>query len=552
MQKSFIERVFPKPKKALLPQYDTTASYHDEPQRGRSEGAASTSGFSDSRDSVKSTEADSRLQPAPMSASIIHHEDPFLAVDRAAQNLQRTIQSLLDFQNEALSGRHREDGDTVSRRSLTPTQSAHTGSFRNLSASGATPIRQPAKKKTTLKGARRGIGRSMHDFAILKEEELKITENERAHRRAALDKIVAFETKRESVQHEVNVLQQSASGDASTALRQEAQSVQDEIHELEGRLMELKTKHRHLTNQAEQLENSAASQLSSYQGALNLIDKEVRTFLRHPPVKQGLGPRSIQEGQDMYTLRPERRSLELARQQWVTELEVLEQHKVDTERERDALVEGAKIWREAIQHIDDFEQLVRARMKSSTSDPASTSDIVTSLDNTMHFLEHVLQEAETKDWKLLICAIGPELDAFRQARSLLVPDEPLTPMTEPNGHTTNGSVHTDHFHTDEEDADVPHADLLEEQPPGLSFRPTIDYSASHDDHEHGFAGAAKSNSSSNESLKATLRNLSSEPSNRQQAPFSMGTSSGKLPERRGARYSESEDDEPGPDFLLSH
>lgn len=479
-----------------------------------------------------------------MSASIIHHEDPFLAVDRAAQNLQKTIQSLLDFQNEALNGRYQDDGESASQRSLTPTRSTFSGSVRNLSASGAMPLRQPAKKKTTLKGARRGIGKSMHEFAALKNEELKITENESTHRKTALDKITMLETKRESVQHEITVLEQRASGDESNSLRNEAQTVQNEIHELEGRLMELKAKHRHLTDQAEQLENTAASELSSYQGALNLVDKEVRSFLRHPPVKQGLGPRSLQLGQDMYSLRPERRTLELAKEQWIAELETLEEHRTETENERSALIEGSKTWREVVQKIDDFEQLVRSHMKNSASSPDSTSSVVASLDQTMHFLEECLQEAETKDWKLLICAIGPELESFRQARSLLAPEEVL-PHTVDEGHAEINST----THTDEEDGDVPHTDLLDTQSSSLSFRPTINQRTSQ---ENGFPATTRSPSSSNESLKATLKNTVPEVSSRLQSSVVMRSSSGKLPERRNTRNSESEDDDPGPDFLLSH
>lgn len=475
-----------------------------------------------------------------------------------------------------------------------PVHSTITGSARNLSTSGATPLRQPVKKKTTLKGARRGIGKSMHEFAALKNEELKITEDEQAHRRTALDKITVLESKRESVQHEISILQEQTSGSESTSLRQEAQTVQNEIHELEGRLMELKAKHRHLTNQAEQLENSAASELSSYQGALALVDKEVRTFLRHPPVKQGLGPRNLQRGQDMYSLRPERRTLELAKEQWTTELDTLKEHKTETENERDALIEGSKIWREVIQKIDDFEHLVRSHMKNSPSNPDSTSSVVTSLDTTMHFLEETLQHAESKDWKLLICAIGPELESFRQARTLLAPDEPQpairtttnTYSSARNGATgssSNTSLPADE--EEEEDSDVPHADLLNahslSSSPSLSFRPTIDIDyatppAQNQTQDNGFptttttASATKSKNSSttssNSSLKATLRNVALTPepsaslstSTRQQSSFisnlSSSSTSEKMSERNGrdTRYSESEDDDPGPDFLLSH
>lgn len=579
MQKSLIDRVFPKPKKAILPQYDPPTSYHDEPQHARSEGTASTSNTWDSRSPPGSVEGTPKPQPVPMSASIIHHEDPFLAVDRAAQNLQRTIQSLLDFQYEALNGRLQGDGDDASQSSLTPTRSTFSGSARNLSASGAMPLRQPAKKKITLKGARRGIGKSMHEFAALKAEELRITENEKIHRKAALDKIAIFETKRESVQHEITTLQHQASESESNNLRQEARVVQDEIHELEGRLMELKAKHRHLSDRAEQLENTTASELSSYQGALSLVDKEVRKFLKHPPVRQGLGPRSLTQGQDMYSLRPERRTLELAKEQWSTELETLDEHKTDTENEKNALLAGSKVWREVVTKIDDFEQLVRSHMRSDkTTDSDSTSNVVASLDTTMQFLQQSLQQAESKDWKLLICAIGPELESFRQARTLLAPGEAPSNITSTSNGTTTTTAGTANNDDEEEDNDIPHADLLNDtQSPSLSFHPTISHvsnASNNATHNDDLTTPARSNSSSNESLEATLKNIgptspslmAASSSARIQASIpTMKSSSrnGKGPEMarqnstgRGAResYPESDDDDddPGPDFLVSH
>lgn len=567
MQKSFIERVFPKPKKTILPQYDDPVTFYDTPRHSISERNTSISNVSDSRSSANSVEANARTRSAPLSASVIHHEDPFLAVDRAAQGLQRTIQSLLDFQNEALSGRHRGDGDLVSQQSLTSTYSITNDPVRNSPIPGAMPVRQPAKKRTTLRGARRGIGTAMCEIAMVKEEDLKVTKDEQAHRKAALERIAQLESKKESVQHELDTLQQRASGSESNDLRQEAQEVQNEIRELEDRLMELKSKHRHLISRAEQLENSTASELSSYQGTLLLIDKETRSFLRRPPVTQGLGPQSHQQGQDMYSLRPERRTLELAKEQWTAELDTLEQHRLETERERDALLEGVKIWRETVRKIDSFERTVREYMKANQSDRDSTSKITALLDSAIDFLEQSFSRAETKDWKLLICAIGPELESFRQARAILHPLETPDQKAPSQDPVRNNRPDAFHHHPptdEEEDGDVPHADLLGSQSPDFPFHPPLSppteqrtLATATDAPRSRSRSRSSDSGGSNASLQATLRDLPPDPT-RLQGKFGVGAGVGVTmnpaipPDRRATRYAESEDDDPGPDFLLSH
>lgn len=577
MQRSIIERVFPKPRRSLLPQYDEQPSnYRDEAQElGESsvpERSISENRVSSSTGSRRSSSSNSRikspqpqLQAVSLSTSLVHHDDPFIAVDRAAATLQRTIQSLLDFQSNALTGRHQHSNqdEVSSQRSLTPTQSTTTRSqssspsAQRLSSSRATPVRQPPKKRMNLQSARRGLIKSMQEFATLKEEELKITNEEQVHRRTALDRVTDFETKREAVRHEIRALKERASGGDAQALRAEAGTVEDEIHELEGRLMELKARHRHLVDRATQLENTAASELSSYEGTLAAIDRETRTFLRRPPVKQSLGPRSLgaareQQGQDMYALRSERRTLDLAKDQWTGELDLLDAHGVDVERDHQALLAGAAVWQETVQKIDDFEKGLRAKMKSTNSN--STKEIVTSLDSTMQFLQEKLSYAESHDWKLLICAIGAELEAFRQARLLLAPDEPLPDFTE--NSTTNGN----RIAVNDEDSDVPHADLLGAQSPKLTAS-MIRKEPNSSSINQGSAPTHHSPTNSNESLKATLKHFPADAPRAAGSSTLMSTSTlatkatsppKSAPIRQNTINSESEDDDPGPDFLISH
>jgi len=397
----------------------------------------------------------------------------------------------------------------------------------------------------------------MHDFAALKEEELRTTEDERARRQTALGRVSDLETRKQAVKHEILTLKDRSSNVSSHDLRSEAQAVEQEIHELEGRLMELKAKHRHLIIRAEQFENSAASELSSYEGTLALLNKETKAFLRQPPVKQALSSRHpTQSETDMFVLTPDRRTLDMAKDQWTNELGILESHKNDVQRDQQALLEGAKIWKDTITKVTEFEQQLRSQMKPShnlltnDSNQSPISDILTSLDSTSTFLEQQLTKAESQNWNLLICAIGAELEAFKQARALLAPNEPAPVSPLPHNPSNERTT----LDSEDEKSDISPTDLLSNGDNLMNrmnaamasplITTTTTTASTHNDQE-----------ASNESLKATLKNFP-QP---QQKPIPSPTADtdtninpSSNTQQRSRTYSESEDDDPGPEFLISH
>ena len=318
-----------------------------------------------------------------------------------------------------------------------------------------------------------------------------------------------------------------------------------EIRELENRLFEMRARHRHLTTQAEQLENSTNSKLSSYQASLALVERDVKQFLRTPPVPSSLS-NFDETGSPlggMYALKPNRRTLEMAQEHWATEQNSLALRKADVEDEREALQEGAKIWRGVTQQITDYEKDVRRAVKSSQQQPRVTNGEV---DPTTGLLEKIndliasvstaLTTAESKEWNLIICALGAELEALQQAR-LLLGGEPEKPAPQLERIETNGTV------------------IDDDPPPDL------------------LNGSAIRRSSSNQSLQDTLREFGDGDGTtdkgkapvRDEGDESKVDDSGQDPwaptngnalatgtsVRREYR-SESEDDEPGPDFLVSH
>jgi hypothetical protein len=156
--------------------------------------------------------------------------------------------------------------------------------------------------------------------------------------------------------------------------------------------------------------------------------------------------------------------VQMAREWWEGEVAILERRKQDVDRERAALEEGVEVWKEAVKLVTDFEDGLMREMKgeeegrpfgeddrfgnqqrsskgkgkaSPSGGIAGTSELsspslaparspeqamrnqLAKIHTVMASLEERLHVAEEKGWKLLICAIGAELEAFRQAEGLL-------------------------------------------------------------------------------------------------------------------------------------
>ncbi|KAK5045428.1 hypothetical protein LTR84_009292 [Exophiala bonariae] len=580
MNKSFIDRIFPQTPGSRLPQYE----YDLPPSSTRS--SASLPPRIALQDSIASSPRSRQapsISPRPrhsnLVSSIVRHDDPFLPVERASKSLERTLQGLLDAQSEGLSaGVSADEVDNVSSvGSPTPTPSVVTPTTRRDSGLKTIPIRQPKAKKISLRRARMGLGKAMKEFADLKTHELKLIEREVVVRDEALKQVSDLSNQRTVLDDKIYQIQHQ---DTSVGLQSEVQKVEQEIREVENTLFELKARHRQLKARLREEDSTKGSRLSSYSESLRLNDTQTRTFLRHPPVPQGLRP-DFSSG--MYALKPERRTLQMAQEQWTTEKDVLNLRKSDVESEKLALEEGSSLWRDVVGRITAFEQELRAQtrdlsqsqLQSYAGDPAlaklgldaSMQVILSKLSALMEDLERDLNVAEQRGWNLLVCAIGAERAALELARGLLVEtsdvangggggghdfdDAPGNPDLghELNGHSGFGGE--DSF-TTHESHDTPHEDLLHEQPPPSSSMQSMPMSI-------GMSTVPRSKSpgeTSNQSLEDTLRE------------FGAGTGTevraegkGKEREREKAitsapvvrePMSESEDDDPGPDFFLSH
>jgi hypothetical protein len=565
MQKSFIERIFPHSSTSVLPRYQDDAprpATPKSPPRIQLRDSSSSPRSSESPSVVRSS-----LQAAPLSASIIHHEDPFLQVDRAAKALQRTIQSYLDAQSDGLTANLTGNGgeDMSSVGSPTPTPSVASPS-RSASMPKTIPVRQPAPKKISLRGARRGLGKAMDEFAQLRSEELAVISSELSTRQLALKKSKRYQDKRSTLLSNIQSIHSTSSETSAHTLRKEADVVKREIQEVESRLFELRSRYRQLVTQADQLDNSLDSKLSSYKSSLALVEKDMKQFLRQPPVSHSLpmfdNLNPSQGG--MYALKPERRTLEMAEEQWTAEQELLSHRRADVESEREALQEGVKIWQAAIARIAEFEKSLRRALRGSKDLTDSTSPdlvhdaLLEQLNALISSLQADLATAENNSWNLLICCLGAEIEALEQGRVLLggasPPDEEADAPARQNGDHAEDSNNLSRQST----ADDPPPDLL------------------------NGTGADSPGGESNRSLKDTLEAFGdgSVPDIRHRSGKSIDKGKGKAldevydrsdevfetPPAQRARdvdmrektqehrrdESEGEDDDPGPAFLLSH
>ncbi|KAH8700174.1 hypothetical protein BGW36DRAFT_373566 [Talaromyces proteolyticus] len=449
---------------------------------------------------------DRRSAPMPYAA----RPDPFVYIDRQAKHLQHHIQSLLDAQSEGLlaglSGRPTNDDDVLSNGSSTPTPTISAIASPGRPAR-TIPVRQPPKKKIGLRAARKGILRSMNELLTLREEEKRVIQSRIRERRDAIIEVDTFATKKGSLEKTISAMQNDRDNMRTREAKREAKSLEHEIEELELKLAEMKTRHRHLMQEISQAENSVAAKLSSYNESLSILDAEVCRYLRNPPL-QPLKPDT--DKSSFYSLHPKRRTLEMAREHWQAEQVELRKRQHSVDLEISALDEGGPVWLGVLNDISSFEKRLKEKMqqsimlsKSSLNAEQDTGDhergkrILADMEEITQRLTEHFALAEEKDWKLLVCSIGTELEALKEAQGMVtslfkLPEEPDTVSdtntqvtnTDTNIHTSTNTntdklINENDASDDDEHTDEPPADLLRDTTPNL--RPAISRSEDEDD-----------------------------------------------------------------------
>lgn len=374
--------------------------------------------------------------------------------------LETEVQQLLDLQAtgliSGLTGRASTPGEVdgfSESGSITPTGTFYSAVTRMASsiytpmlstADGSViPVRQPKSNRPRgLKAARTGLRRVMSSLAQLKLEEDSYVDDALAQRRKALKLIERLSRRRQSVTREIQSLEEAEEEPLGQELRDlsaQYDSMTLEIKQLEERLIGLRNQRRWVRGRMEEVQNQKEAGLSGYRGALQEVDIEVNALLNQPPI-QPLDLEALQQdernlivstgGAEFLQLLPERRTAEMAQAWWESEVAILERYRAKINSDRQALDEGAAIWADVMLLVSDYERRLRQIISGDNNDSfkgkekvVSAEDLIIEqlpeMDKVVAELEKHLNMAEDKHWTLLICAIGAELEAFREALYLL-------------------------------------------------------------------------------------------------------------------------------------
>ncbi|KAF9869386.1 autophagy-related protein 28 [Colletotrichum karsti] len=521
-----VSKLKPKPKAMFSgPPPPITASILVQPgRRGSREG--STSG----RDGHETGAMSSRVrfgsvlfdQGSRRSSVSSHVDSVWRNLQHRERALHKEIQSLLDMQatglapsSEALDASAADADNTWSDSgSSTPTGTFYsTASSRSrmmasldppvrATARGdIIPVRQPvASSKQGLHAARNGLRHSLAALTDLKTEENAYIESALSQRRKALSYLDKLDKRREDISAELNSLADDEEEPLAKELRglgEQHDALGQEIRELEEKLVGMRNRHRWLERKMTDVRNRREAGLSGYRGALKEVEGEVTSLLHRPPIEPldpdvvdvvsrtepstANGAGDLPGGTEFFRMIPARRTLSMARDWWESEADFLQKRKAQVDKDREALDQGTALWQETIDVVTTCEAELRKALsigavkgkQTPRTMQEATEAILPRMGKVILELEEHLHTANKNSWNLLICSIGAELEAFREAERLLrssLPqpksdvDDVQEPWADGDGHEETvqrdvvdaSSVES---HNDESDNEVP-PDLL--------------------------------------------------------------------------------------------
>lgn len=307
------------------------------------------------------------------------------------------------------------------------------------------PVRQPPKQKIGLNGARRGISRCMAEFANIKAEEDALLASALSNRKHALVKLRQLASRQQSIVEELEALEMNEEEPSKLKfedLDNEHRGVCNEIQDLEKRLRALKSRKRTLEIEMSEVKNQREAGLSGYKNAQREVEDTIRDFLTRPPVKPldlvvlnennegDIELSTSPGGVEFMHLRPGRRTIDMAREWWETEVGILEDRKVSVDKEGTAYDQGGQIWDETVNIVHHCEAALRkmtasivetnGKGKGKSQGPEISRDEVLKRNHeeiagAVMALEDRYQIVAKKGWKFLQAAINIELCAFKEA-----------------------------------------------------------------------------------------------------------------------------------------
>lgn len=409
--------------------------------------------------------------------------------------IQKEFQRILDAQSTGLMANLNPDAAPPSSSNISEAGSTSTARrshavfelpTRTTETGEIIPVRQPRQKPLTLRGARAALARTMAIAADLKIEEEANLDCALFVRKKALSELRKVSTQRDAIVGELQTLEGDDEEPLARELRdldEEYANVRAEIAELEEQLVGLRKRKRWLDGRRLDVRNRREAGLSGYKGALREVDDKMQDMLVKPrvlplDVEAVVGPghnegsQEVEQqalvGLEFMRLRPERRTSNMAKDWWESEIALLERRKEEVNEERSALEEGADVWKEVVELVTFYEEDLRKEIsKASSAEPGGFnhdsgkdkgkaiaddqapspltfySSQLDKITKVMGALDEKLNLAEEHRWNLLLCAIGAELEAFRQAKDMIrsmLMEQGYEVEEEKQYHGSNGST----------------------------------------------------------------------------------------------------------------
>ncbi|KAG5958263.1 hypothetical protein E4U58_005432 [Claviceps cyperi] len=417
----------------------------------------------------------------------------WLQLRRQQRTIENEVQQLLNLQSRGLmSGRQSGELDLsmgLNKDSdpgiSTPNETFHS-KVASISNSPRTshllpratvrgnvvPVAQSAKSRPPgLRGIRNGLRTAMESLRELCREEKAHIVAAIKERKSALQLLHDLACRRSVILSELTTFDSDEEEPLARELRELSErhnTVDHEISRLEEQLMGLRMQRLWLRDKMRDIRGKREACLSGRRGALRDVDLELSTLIRLPPVLP-LDPaiqaecdesllRDLAGGQEFMRLGSVHRNSELARHWWEAELAVLEKRSLQVDKDQQALDEGSALWANVFALVSSFENDLRDAMKGNPSSKSISSlkgkekiytgkegisIQFTNMCNALTELEQAMKLAESNRWNLLICAIGAELEIFREAVGVFNTFLPQRKENSPSFENTTSTRSTD-------------------------------------------------------------------------------------------------------------
>jgi hypothetical protein len=180
------------------------------------------------------------------------------------------------------------------------------------------------------------------------------------------------------------------------------------------------------------------------------------------------------------TLPAKRRTLEMAREYWQDEYTRLAEKCEEIDTDRGALDEGAVMWTDVVKKVADYGSSLQSYMQQAGRKTSpDPSQLLEQMDTTIAYLEEKLEIASSRSWNLLVCAIGAELEAFTQGKNML--EEALGSTRKGKEKATESLLDQDGFKTEPPEEMSGSTIRISRSPPKQGMPPKQQYSDSEDD-----------------------------------------------------------------------